>query len=157
MYRIDIQKITKQPVPKLSLLRTWAKKALEKQIKAGELTIRIVDTEEMSELNTHYRQKQGPTNVLSFPLDMPHGGRSKLRLLGDIVICAAVVDREAHEQQKTLEAHWAHMIIHGIFHLLGFNHETEDEALEMESLETELMQQLGFTDPYQLTKDIIHD
>ena len=151
MYRIDIQKITKQQIPKLSLLRMWAKMALEKQTSACELTIRIVDVAEMTELNRKYRQKKGPTNVLSFPFDMPHGVQSKMRLLGDIVVCAAVVDREAREQHKTREAHWAHMIIHGIFHLLGFNHEQEDEAQQMESLETQLMQQLGFTDPYQLT------
>lgn len=154
MHHIDIQLIAdKTLVPKKSLLRKWAKTALNRKIDSAEVTIRIVDVDEMTELNSTYRHKQGPTNVLSFPFSAPEGIDFDVPLLGDIVICAPVVNREAQEQNKSQEAHWAHMIIHGIFHLLGYDHETDSDAEVMETLEIEIMQSLGFDNPYHLGED----
>lgn len=136
-------------VPKRSLLRKWASAALNRKIKAGEITLRIVDDNEMRELNETYRQKKGLTNVLSFPFTTHDAVELETPILGDIVICAAVVNREAEEQNKSPDAHWAHMIIHGIFHLLGYDHVEDREAAIMESLEIEIMQQLGYENPYE--------
>lgn len=149
MYRIIIQQATDQALaPKSSILRKWAKSALSKKIESAEITIRITDSHEMAELNSTYRHKEGPTNVLSFPFAIPDEVELDIPLLGDIVICAEVVNREAEEQNKTQEAHWAHMVIHGIFHLLGYDHETDSDAAIMETLEIEMMQLLGFANPY---------
>lgn len=112
----------------------------------SELTIRLVDEAESQQLNMTYRGKDKPTNVLSFPFEAPP--EIELPLLGDLVICRQVVEREAQEQQKPLQAHWAHMVVHGCLHLLGYDHILDEEAEEMESLETEIMQNLGFADPY---------
>lgn len=150
MYSIIIQLAAdKTLAPKKSLLRKWAKQALSKKIESAEITIRIVDVDEMSLLNSTYRQKKGPTNVLSFPFILPEDIEIDIPILGDIVVCAEVVNREAHEQHKSQESHWAHMIIHGVFHLLGYDHETDKDADIMESLETEIMQTLGFANPYE--------
>lgn len=154
MYRIIIQQMTDNIfVPRPTLLRKWAKTTLmqqapEKKITSAEVTLRIVDVTEMTELNSTYRHKQGPTNVLSFPFSMPDEVDMPVPILGDIVICAEVVNREAQEQHKSPEAHWAHMVIHGIFHLLGYDHEIESEAEVMESLEIDVMKALGFPNPY---------
>lgn len=115
-----------------------------------EITIRIVDEPESQMLNATYRGKDKPTNVLSFPFEAPEG--IELALLGDLIICRQVVEREAAEQNKPLEAHWAHLAIHGTLHLLGYDHLTEEEATEMESLETRIMHGLGFDDPYLAEK-----
>jgi len=152
MYTIIIQLVTHNTdIPKRALLRKWAKCALSRKIDSAEITIRVVDTEEMSELNSTYRHKKGPTNVLSFPFTVPQEVEAEIDIpiLGDIVICADVVNREANEQLKSPEAHWAHMIVHGIFHLLGYDHETDKDAGIMESLEIEIMQTLGFANPYE--------
>lgn len=111
-----------------------------------EVTIRIVDESESHELNMTYRGKDRPTNVLSFPFEAPL--EVTLPLLGDLVICRQVVEREAHEQEKMLESHWAHMVVHSSLHLLGYDHILDKEALEMESLETEIMKKLGYLNPY---------
>lgn len=113
---------------------------------ATEITLRLVDYEESQTLNRTYRGKDKPTNVLSFPFDGPDG--VPLALLGDIVICAPVVADEAREQNKTERAHWAHLVIHGTLHLLGFDHIEDDEAAEMEALEVQILAGLGFADPY---------
>ncbi|HDY97548.1 MAG TPA: rRNA maturation RNase YbeY [Pseudomonas sabulinigri] len=111
-----------------------------------ELTIRLVDIDEGQSLNHTYRGKDYATNVLSFPADLPP--ELDLPLLGDLVVCAPVVAREATEQHKQLNAHWAHMVIHGCLHLLGYDHIDDAEADEMEALERELLAQLGIADPY---------
>lgn len=156
MYKITIQHAADSAafIPQSTALRKWAKKALREQIPSAEATIRIVSLEEMTELNSTYRRKQGPTNVLSFPFDMPEeiAIDIDIPILGDIVICADVVNREAAEQNKPPEAHWAHMIIHGMFHLLGYDHEVESEAEVMEALEIDVMKKLGFPNPYQLSE-----
>lgn len=157
MHHIFIQfAVDKTTVPKISLLRKWAKTTLAKKIEAAEITIRIVDTQEMTTLNSTYRYKNSPTNVLSFPFAVSEEIDIDIPILGDIVICAAIVNQEAREQDKSQEAHWAHMIVHGIFHLLGFDHETDDEAAVMETLEVEILQTLGFGNPYETGENFKH-
>lgn len=118
----------------------------------AEVTIRIVDEDESRHLNFTYRGKDKPTNVLSFPFEAPPG--IELPLLGDLIICRQVVETEAAEQEKDRLAHWAHMVVHGSLHLLGYDHIEDDEAEEMESLETEIMQEMGYPDPYAAEKDL---
>ena len=134
-------------LPDPAKLRTWARAAVGKQREYAELTIRVVDEGEISELNERYRKRSGVTNVLSFPFDAPE--EVDIPLLGDIVICAPVVRREAGEQSKNVDAHWAHMVVHGTLHLLGFNHEKPSEAREMEAIETRILADLGFDNPYE--------
>lgn len=117
----------------------------------AEVTIRIVETNESQQLNRDYRGIDKPTNVLSFPFEAPP--EVEIDLLGDLIICQQVVEREAGEQNKPLNAHWAHMVIHGSLHLLGYDHIEDEEAEEMESIETEIMQKLGFDDPYLSEKE----
>jgi len=124
---------------------TWVKTALQSRDEA-ELTIRVVGREESRELNSTYRGKDSATNVLSFPAELPDG--LDLPLLGDIVVCAPLVADEAAEQGKAVRDHWAHLTIHGVLHLLGYDHLDDDEAEEMESLETSLLESLGINNPY---------
>ena len=112
-----------------------------------ELTIRLVDKAEIQQLNSQYRHKDKTTNVLSFPFEVPDG--VELNLLGDLIICSQVVADEAKSQNKALFEHWAHMVIHGCLHLVGFDHISDDEAQEMESLEIDILSQLGFNNPYE--------
>lgn len=130
-------------IPSPAALREWASAALGAA--EGELTIRIVDEAESHELNRRYRGKDKSTNVLSFPYD---GDMLGMPVLGDLVICAPVVQREAREQGKDARAHWAHMVVHGCLHLLGYDHEKDDEAEVMESRERQVLAGLGFDDPY---------
>ena len=111
-----------------------------------ELSVRITDNEEAADLNQTYRAKAGPTNVLSFPADVP--AETRCGLLGDLVICAPLVQLEAAQQQKSEEAHWAHLVIHGVLHLLGHDHQIPAEAAQMEALEIDLLGLLGFPNPY---------
>jgi len=136
---------TAQDIPDQSQIEMWLQPVL-RSLPQAILTIRIVDAAESALLNQQYRQKTGATNVLSFPADLPE--EVNLPLLGDLVICAPLVESEAASQNKPLEAHWAHLIIHGTLHLLGYDHLQEADAAEMESLETELLKQLGCADPY---------
>lgn len=155
MHQIIIQYTTeKVHSPKKNLIKKWAENALNKNMESAEITVRIVDIEEMTHLNTTYRKKMGPTNVLSFPFSIPDEVDIEIPILGDIVICAEIVNREALEQNKSKEAHWAHMIVHGVFHLLGYDHENDKDAMLMENLEIEVMQKLGFTNPYETGEDI---
>jgi probable rRNA maturation factor len=133
-------------VPAAVDLRRWAQAALAGRRSDGELVIRIVGEAEGAALNSAYRHKSGATNVLSFPAEVPAG--VPVAVLGDLVICAPVVQREAREQGKPADAHWAHMVVHGCLHLLGFDHVTETQAAEMEPLESALLAGLGFADPY---------
>ncbi|WP_315708025.1 rRNA maturation RNase YbeY [Brenneria uluponensis] len=129
----------------------WLEGVLPQFQEIAEVTIRIVDEEESRQLNYTYRGKDKPTNVLSFPFEAPP--EVELPLLGDLIICRQVVEREAAEQDKTLSAHWAHMVVHGSLHLLGYDHIEDSEAEEMEALETEIMQMMGYTDPYLAEKE----
>ncbi|MFQ1048900.1 rRNA maturation RNase YbeY [Avibacterium paragallinarum] len=149
---IDLQIATEnsENLPSEQQLQQWATAAVQAENLEPEITIRIVDKAESQQLNATYRCKDYPTNVLSFPFECPE--EVELPLLGDLVICRQVVEREAAEQGKPLMAHWAHMVVHGCLHLLGYDHIEDDEAEEMESLETEIMQELGFADPYLMEK-----
>ena len=145
---IDLQIACEQEtgLPTLEQIEQWATAAVQPQSDEVEMTVRIVDEAESHELNLNYRGKDRPTNVLSFPFECPD--EVELPLLGDLVICRQVVEREAQGQDKPLMAHWAHMVVHGSLHLLGYDHIEDDEAEEMESLETQIMTGLGFADPY---------
>jgi probable rRNA maturation factor len=144
--RLTVQDVSGDgDVPDPAEIDRWVRAAL---VVDGdrELNVRIVGEPEMAELNSRYRHKEGPTNVLSFPFESPPGADSEI--LGDIVICAPVVRREAGEQGKSLPAHWAHMVVHGIMHLRGYDHEIEADAERMEAAETEILTGLGFPAPY---------
>jgi probable rRNA maturation factor len=130
-----------EDVPARSQLRRWMRAALTHHAK---ITVRIVDEAEGHELNKNYRGKDYATNVLTFVYD------EELPLMGDVVLCAPVVEREAREQRKELAAHYAHLVIHAILHLQGYEHEEDNEASEMEALETAIMAKLGYPDPYAL-------
>lgn len=155
---IDIQLATTTPLSEdiISQFESWVNRALAAvpaQILADfpagealEITIRVVDETESQELNSAYRGKDKPTNVLSFPFEQPPG--LNLPLLGDLVVCQSVVATEAEQQNKTLTAHWAHMLVHGTLHLLGYDHINDEEAEQMESLEVQILNSLGIDDPY---------
>ena len=145
---IDLQIACEQEtgLPTAEQIEQWATAAVQPQSDEVEMTVRIVDEAESHALNLNYRGKDRPTNVLSFPFECPD--EVELPLLGDLVICRQVVEREAQEQDKPLMAHWAHMVVHGSLHLLGYDHIEDDEAEEMESLEAQIMTELGFADPY---------
>jgi len=144
---LDIQHASNaENLPSTAQLQSWVDTALGHYHKNFELTIRIVDISESQALNLQYREKDKPTNVLSFPFEVPEG--IELNLLGDLVICADIVKNEAQEQHKELHHHWAHMVIHGCLHLLGYDHIDDDEAIEMETLETRLLKELAISDPY---------
>ena len=135
-------------LPLLELFQRWTDVALTTVTdQTFELTIRIVSIEESQQLNSQYRQKDKPTNVLSFPFEVPEG--IELNLLGDLVVCASVVEQEAKEQNKVLFHHWAHMIIHGCLHLLGYDHINDADADEMEALEVKILAKLAISNPYE--------
>jgi len=151
---VDLQNASNvKSVPLRRDFKRWAAAALAQLAPAqpagqakSRLSIRIVDETESAELNSHYRHKQGATNILSFPV--PPGLPEAL--LGDLAICASVVAREAKEQNKTLDAHWAHLTVHGVLHLKGYDHEEPSEADTMEAIEKQILAHLGYQDPYQL-------
>ena len=156
---IDLQIASEnsEGLPTLEQFTYWVETALAFEAQTEdfpetEMTIRIVDEEESQTLNREYRGKDYPTNVLSFPFEVPEG--IELPLLGDLVICRQVMEREAKEQQISLASHWAHLAVHGTLHLLGYDHIEEAEAEEMEGLETQIMQKLGFEDPYLSEKEL---
>lgn len=149
---VDVQyAVMAYGVPSVSDIETWIGAVVRGRRENVQLTVRIVDEEEGTELNERWRQARGPTNVLSFPSE----GLEAIApdLLGDVVICAPVVESEAREQGKSLTAHWTHMVIHGTLHLLGFDHVDEDHAREMELLEAQILKELGYSDPYESVID----
>lgn len=136
-----------QGLPGEAEIIRWARAALAER--RGTITVRLVDEQEGAALNLSYRHKSGATNVLSFPFEPPEGVAPSVQdYLGDIVICAPVVAREAQEQHKSSEAHWAHIVVHGCLHLAGYDHQHEAEARTMEALETRIMNKLSYPDPY---------
>lgn len=146
--QVDIQCASAEPVPEEDRIRGWIAAAVDGRIKRKEIevSVRLVDTDEMTTLNETYRGKNGPTNVLSFAATLPE--ELDLPMLGDIVICAPVVKAEANAQHKPLEAHWAHMVVHGALHLLGYDHINEEDAVVMEALESAILQGMDFNCPY---------
>ncbi len=144
-------------VPAPASFRRWVEAALEgaRHRKASEVSLRIVGAREGRALNRRYRGRDYATNVLSFPVELPDGIESPL--LGDIVICAPVVAGEAREQGKAVRDHYAHLTVHGVLHLLGFDHQNERDAAKMETLETRVLARLGVNDPYQNEAEIEND
>lgn len=149
MVDLELQLATNaKTLPHPSQFKEWVRVILtDKILNNVELTIRIVDEEEIKNLNYRYRNKQSVTNVLSFPVKLEVC--IDYSMLGDIVICAPVIELQAKQQNKDLLAHWAHMVVHGVLHLLGYDHENDSDAIEMEELEIELMEKLGFPSPYE--------
>lgn len=152
-YQVDIEIASHSTrLPAAEDIEIWIAAALDGALEASgserEISVYIVDEEESQALNLQYRQQDKSTNVLSFPADIP--AEVGIPLLGDLVICAPVVEREAAEQDKTLAAHWAHMLVHGTLHLLGYDHLDDIEAEAMEALETTILTQLHFRAPYKI-------
>jgi probable rRNA maturation factor len=147
---VDVQNAVESgDVPSEDDIQGWIESVLlTEHVDSAEMTVRVVSEEEISELNQQYRQKPGSTNVLSFPgdRDLP----LEVPLLGDLVVCADVVEKEAKHQHKPLKAHWAHMIVHGTLHLLGYDHIKDDQATIMEQKEISILQGLGFSNPYEV-------
>ncbi|MBW7470558.1 rRNA maturation RNase YbeY [Marinobacter sp. M216] len=144
---VDFQNVFEgSGVPEETLLQTWAQAAWLGD-HPSEVTIRVVGALESQTLNHEFRGKDKPTNVLSFPFEAPAG--ITVPLAGDLVICAPVVEHEATEQHKTAAAHWAHMVVHGMLHLQGYDHVEDEDAEVMEALEIRLLAQLGFGNPYE--------
>lgn len=144
---VDIQREV-EALPQDEELIKWVSEVLTtEQHGDAELTIRFVDEVESAELNEQYRHKTGSTNVLSFPFEAPD--EVDINLLGDLIICTDVVKKQAIDQHKQELAHWAHMVVHGTLHLLGYDHLTDEEANIMESKETQILSQLGYSDPYR--------
>ncbi|SFB92734.1 rRNA maturation RNase YbeY [Pseudoalteromonas denitrificans] len=136
-----------EDLPSEKSFQQWAQKALEKFKPDAELTIRVADSAESQQLNFEYRGKNKATNVLSFEFEAPQG--IEIALIGDLLICPEVVKRESIEQDKEFHHHFAHMVVHGCLHLLGYDHIKEDEAQEMESLEKNILATMGIDDPYR--------
>lgn len=134
-------------LPERADFERWVSTALQDYKARAEVVVRIVDEQESAQLNKAYRQRSGSTNVLTFPFEAPP--QVAMDLLGDMVICAPVIAREAQEQGKSLESHWAHMAVHSSLHLLGFDHQSEQEATEMEALEKDILARMGYANPYE--------
>ncbi len=145
---VDFQIVSdSKQLPSQTLFKGWVDAVLKDDSQDSEIVIRIVDEDEMIQFNQQYRNKIGSTNILSFPFDAPEGVESEL--LGDLLICAPVIECEASQQTKKLEHHWAHMIIHGVLHLIGYNHLEKLEAEEMESLEIKILRSIKIDNPYE--------
>ena len=150
---VDIQE-NHQPnsdmlLPSAHQLESWASTVFEHEnLSEAEITLRLVDEAEMQDLNARYRGKDAPTNVLSFPANVPAEVALELSFLGDIILCVQVINQEAQAQAKPLWSHWAHMVVHGVLHLLGYDHVNEQDAVIMEKKEILILNALGFADPY---------
>jgi probable rRNA maturation factor len=150
MTRVEVQRATRgRAVPRSPEISSWVTATLSAEGASGEVSIRVVGEDESRRLNRAYRSKDRPTNVLSFPAELP--AEIEPRLLGDVVICAPLVATEAAAQGKTVRAHWAHLVVHGTLHLLGYEHERPREAERMEARETSILAGLGFSNPYERT------
>ncbi len=157
MIVVDMQVASEHPeLPNQEQLSLWAQTALQGLKNQAELSIRLVDASESQQLNLEYRGKDKPTNVLSFPFEVPEalqGLDEVSHLIGDLIICAPVVADEAKQQNKPAMHHWAHMVVHGCLHLLGYDHITDEEAQVMEDLERSILSKLDITDPYLLIEE----
>ncbi|MBA2711039.1 MAG: rRNA maturation RNase YbeY [Tatlockia sp.] len=151
---IDIQHACDNPVPvRDDLLIKWAESALSEHQESAELTLRIVNIDEIQQLNNDYRHQNKATNVLAFPSVIPDGIELEYPLLGDVIICPEVLEKESLELKKPLEEHWAHIVIHGVLHLLGYDHIKDDDAFLMQVEEIKLLLELGFTNPYPIEEE----
>ncbi|NBV75216.1 MAG: rRNA maturation RNase YbeY [Methylococcaceae bacterium] len=147
MNYLDIQLATEfAEIPTAAMMQLWVDAVLKDSEQDSEIVVRLVDESESAELNLQYRHKSGPTNVLSFPFEAPEG--FEMDLLGDLVICAPLIAQEAQQQNKALFDHWAHILIHGVLHLIGYDHLQDNEAEEMEALEIKILSALNIDNPY---------
>ena len=145
--RVRIDYASRRPAPGRAAIARWARAAAEGLRRSCvAIGVRIVNEAESAGLNARYRNRSGPTNVLAFPFEVPPGACADV--LGDIVVCAPVVNREARAQGKSATAHWAHMVVHGIMHLRGYDHHSRRDAAVMERRETAILRRLGYPDPY---------
>ncbi len=145
---LDLQVVSESKnLPSQDQFQYWIDSVLKDGSQDSEIVIRVVDEDEMTQFNEQYRNKKGSTNILSFPFDVPDAVESDL--LGDLLVCAAVVEREAQQQDKILEHHWAHMIVHGVLHLLGYDHIDDQDAEEMEALEVKILKTIKINNPYE--------
>lgn len=145
--KITIQTIANNTfIPSRYFLQRWVNHALAQHVGISEVNLRIVSKKESADLNRTYRYKKGPTNILSFPFEPPPDISSAF--LGDLVICATLVNQEATQQAKTQLAHWAHLVMHGCLHLIGYDHTHDQDALKMETMEIQLLENLGYENPY---------
>jgi probable rRNA maturation factor len=145
---VDVQRVCATlGVPPPANLAKWAEAALDGRSDGARMTVRVVDETEGAMLNERYRGKAGATNVLAFAVDAPEA--PSVHILGDVVVCAPVAAREASEHSKRLDAHWAHLVVHGTLHLLGYDHDEPGSAQAMEALEREILGRLGYPDPYE--------
>ncbi len=154
MHTIDVQNLLESEpsyLPSIAKIEAWANAALSELRYNSEMSLCLVEESEIQQLNHTYRKQNKPTNVLTFPADIPE--EVDLALLGDVIICVAVVEKEALEQKKNLEAHWAHMTVHGSLHLLGYDHVTDEDAVVMESKEIEILEHFGYSNPYLIKED----
>jgi len=147
MNYLDLQIVTdSRDYPESGCFQEWVDAVLTGTEQDSEIVIRLVDEAESAELNRQYRHKSGPTNILSFPFEAPDG--VEMDLLGDLVICLPLIIEEARQQHKQVEHHWAHITIHGVLHLLGYDHMTDRDAEQMEALEIEILKKLNIANPY---------
>ncbi len=146
--QVDVQRRVRGWAPRTGDIVSWAGSALGRHASGAELAVRVVGPAESRRLNARYRGKDKPTNVLSFPSQSPCALTLGRTPLGDLVICAQVVRAEAREQRKPLRAHWAHLVIHGALHLIGYDHESIRDARRMERREIAVLRRLGFANPY---------
>ncbi len=145
---IEIQNASNMnSLPANKLITEWVEQALDEKHQEAEITLRIVDEEEGLALNKEWRKKETATNVLSFPVGEIL--EQAPNLLGDIVICAPIVEQEANQQGKIFDAHWAHLVIHGVLHLQGYDHESDEQADIMESKEIRILKKIGYANPYE--------
>lgn len=147
--QVEVQKRVRTWAPRRADLATWASEALGRRAVNREVSVRLVGRAESRKLNAHYRGKDYPTNVLSFPASPAAITPEAAQPLGDLVICPQVLRAEAREQRKTLRAHWAHLVVHGALHLIGYDHEHDADARRMERREIAVLRKLGFTNPYR--------
>lgn len=150
-FLIDIQNELESLPFHQTAIENWVKVALSEETENAELTLRFVEPAEMIQLNSQYRQKNSTTNVLSFPSEIPEEIAKQFytRFIGDIIICPEVLLAESQEQEKDLEFHWAHIVIHGVLHLLGYDHIDDQDAKKMQSLEIKILKQLHYPNPYE--------
>jgi probable rRNA maturation factor len=149
MLQVEVVRQGRDWSPAAADIRTWASAALGRRAAGAELAVRVVNAAESKRLNARYRGRDQPTNVLSFPVAHLPGSGSAPRPLGDLVICASVVRDEARQQRKAIKAHWAHLVVHGSLHLLGYDHERDDEARRMERREVAVLKRFGIPNPYR--------
>jgi len=148
MNNLDIQLVSQlASIPSKEKFQAWIDAVLQSAEEDSEIVIRVIDEPEMIQFNEQYRHKSGSTNILSFPFDAPEGVGSDL--LGDLLVCAPVVEREAMQQNKQIEHHWAHMIVHGTLHLLGYDHADDKDAEEMEASEIKILKTIKINNPYE--------